>query len=258
MSDAMKLIRYDSESQSANIVMHAPIGTGKTTFVAKSTKPIFVLTENGLGNNTVPHFPLANTLEEVLEYLQALISDQEHQFETVVIDSLDWLEPLIWAYVAKVHSVRSIEDLSYGKGYLLATDVWRKILGLLTELRTKRKMMSILVCHCQVKRYDSPEHEPYDRYVLKLHHRAAALIEEWSDILLFANFITTTVKTDVGFGNTVVRGVGSGKRSLYTEARPAFIAKNRFGLPPVLPLSWADFSAALTAAKMKGATNVTN
>ncbi len=124
MTDAMKLIRYDSESQSANIVMHAPIGTGKTTFVAKSTKPIFILTENGLGNNTVPHFPLANTLEEVLEYLQALISDQEHQFETVVIDSLDWLEPLIWSYVAKVHSVRSIEDLSMSRRLLLQQGIY--------------------------------------------------------------------------------------------------------------------------------------
>jgi len=253
MSNLLERVQQNSKEQKANVVIYGPAGSGKTTFAAASSKPIFVITEQGLGIHDVPHLPLITSFEMIIEYLQALISEV-HLYETVVIDSIDWLEPLVWAHVAKQQSVKSIEDLSYGKGYILATDYWRKIIALLSDLRVKRNMMTILISHAQVKRYDSPELEPYDRYTLKLHHRASALIEEWSDILLFANFQATTVKTDVGFGNSVVRGVGTGRRNLYLEERPAFIAKNRYGLPPILPLSWAEFSAALAAAKSKGAT----
>lgn len=35
-------------------------------------------------------------------------------------------------------------------------------------------MTIIQIAHTDVKRFDSPEHDPYDRYVIKLHTRAAA------------------------------------------------------------------------------------
>ena len=37
-------------------------------------------------------------------------------------------------------------------------------------------MTVILVGHAEIKRFDSPETEPYDRYQPKLHARASALI----------------------------------------------------------------------------------
>jgi hypothetical protein len=43
----------------------------------------------------------------------------------------------------------------------------------------------------------------------------------------------------------VTRALGSGERVLYTAERPAFLAKNRYGLPDVLPLAWAAFAEAM-------------
>ena len=43
----------------------------------------------------------------------------------------------------------------------------------------------------------------------------------------------------------VARAVGSGDRLLHTAERPAFIAKNRFGLPETLPLDWAALAAGI-------------
>ncbi|MDO8605938.1 MAG: AAA family ATPase [Phaeospirillum sp.] len=97
---------------------------------------------------------------------------------------------------------------------------------------------AIQIAHTEIKRFDSPEHEPYDRYIIKLHARAAALMQEHSDAVLFANYRISTVKSDVGFNKKVTRALGSGERVLYTAERPAFLAKNRYGLPDVLPLSW--------------------
>jgi len=106
-------------------------------------------------------------------------------------------------------------------------------------------MTVIQLAHTDIRRFDSPEHEPYDRYVIKLHARAAALLQEHSDVVLFANYRISIAKADVGFNKKVTRAVSSGERVLYTTERPAFLAKNRYGLPDVLPLDWQAFAAAM-------------
>jgi hypothetical protein len=123
--------------------------------------------------------------------------------------------------------------------------LWRQYLDGLNALRDERGMTVIQIAHTDIKRFDSPEHEPYDRYVIKLHARAAALLQEHSDVVLFANYRISTVKADVGFNKKVNRALGSGERVLYTAERPAFLAKNRYGLPDVLPLDWQAFAAAM-------------
>ena len=205
---------------------------------------MFVLTEDGLGTLDVPHFPLARKFEDVMEALAALYSEP-HDFKTVVIDSVDWLEPLIWVRTCQDNGWPSIEEPGYGKGYIAALGPWRDYLEGLNALRNERGMTVIQIAHTEIRRFDSPEHEPYDRYVIKLHARAAALLQEHSDVVLFANYRISTVKADVGFNKKVTRALGSGERVLYTAERPAFLAKNRFGLPDSLPLSWEAFAAAM-------------
>jgi len=50
-------------------------------------------------------------------------------------------------------------------------------------------------------------------------------------------------------GGTRTRAVGSGERVLYTEERPAWLAKNRYGLPSEMDLSWDAFINALKGDK---------
>jgi len=65
------------------------------------------------------------------------------------------------------------------------------------------------------------------------------------DAVLFANYRISTVKSDAGFGKKVTRAVGGGDRVLYTEERPAFLAKQRYNLPAMIPMLWSDFAAAV-------------
>ena len=226
------------------ILVYGVAGIGKTTFATSAGEPVVLLTEDGLGTIKVPHFPLARSFNEVMEALAALYSEP-HDYNTVVVDSVDWLEPLVWRHACKDNGWRSIEDPGYGKGYLAALDLWRQYLDGLNALRDERGMTVIQIAHADIKRFDSPEHEPYDRYVIKLHARASALLQEHSDVVLFANYRISTVKSDIGFNKKVTRALGSGERVLYTAERPAFLAKNRFGLPDVLPLDWQAFAAAM-------------
>lgn len=83
-------------------------------------------------------------------------------------------------------------------------EFWRQYLDGLNALRDERGMTVVQIAHTDIKRFDSPEHDPYDRYVIKLHTRAAALLQEHADIVLFANYRISTVKADVGFNKKLI------------------------------------------------------
>jgi len=247
MAMTLAQLNRAADTKPPRILVHGVAGVGKTTFAAQASAPVFVQTEDGLGTLSVPHFPLARTFEEVIEALVALYTE-EHDLQTVVVDSVDWLEPLIWAKACRENGWASIEDAGYGKGYIAALGLWRQYLDGLNALRDDRGMTVVQIAHTDIKRFDSPEHDPYDRYLIKLHARAAALLQEHSDVVLFANYRISTVKADVGFNKKVNRALGSGERVVHTAERPAFLAKNRYGLPETLPLDWQAFAQAMPEA----------
>jgi hypothetical protein len=240
MAINLKSIKKNTELLPPRIMLYGPHGLGKTTFGAGAPNPIFILTEDGLGQIEADHFPLATTFTQVQEALASLTGD--HDFQTVVIDSLDWLDNLVWE---EINTKYDAKDLAYGKGAVIAADYWRKVLDTLNVLRAKG-MASILLAHCEIKRFDSPEVEPYERYQPKLQARSSALVQEWCDMVLFTNYKTLVKTTDVGFNNKVTRGTSTGERIMHTNERPAYLAKNRYNLPDQLPLEWSALAEAIT------------
>lgn len=223
------------------ILIYGPQGLGKSTFGSKAPNPVFIQTEDGLDAIDVPAFPLAKTWAEVKKYLTELCNE-DHDYRSVVIDSLDWLEPLMWQHLIaerptdeKGRPVKAIEDYGFGKGYVHVMDYWNEYIRAVNYLRSERNMMVIQTAHAQVKRFDNPETDAYDRYEIKLHKSAAAKIQEHSDMVLFTNYYVGVKKEDVGFNGERKRAIGNGDRILYTEERPAFLAKNRYGLPAEIP-----------------------
>jgi hypothetical protein len=235
-------IRRNTALAAPRVLVYGVEGIGKSTFAAGAPSPVFIQTEDGLGALQVDHFPIATRVSDVLDAIGSLFSD-DHEFKTVVIDSLDWLETLIWRDIEAKYDAK---DLAYGKGAMIAADKWREILDGLTALRNERGMAVVLIAHTEIKRFDSPETEPYDRYQPKLQARSSALVREWCDAVFFANYKTIVKKDDVGFNKTVARGISTGERMLFTSERPAYMAKNRYSLPESIPLSWEAFEKAIT------------
>ena len=238
-------IQTGRENKPPRIMLYGQEGVGKSTFGASAPAPIFIQTEDGLGEIDCCKFPLAQSVEDVIIELTAL-RDEEHNFRTVVIDSLDWLERLIFDEICKEFGVRSIEkaDGGYGKGYVDALVHWRKVLALLDDLRNKRSMMVILLAHAKVERFEDPENAAYDRYSPRLHKHAASLVSEWVDTVLFATKRMRVSKD--GDSRTIAAPIGAdgGERIIRTNGSPACIAKNRYGLPNEIPLSWDEFVQA--------------
>lgn len=249
MAISLASISRDPIIAPPRVVLYAPHGVGKTTWGAGAYAPILLPLEDGRGTLDVPAFPLLKSWQEVTEALGALVNE-EHQYSTVLVDSLDWLEPLIWAETCARHKQPDIESFGYGKGFLHACDVWREFFAALKVLRETKNMAVVMLAHTEIKQFADPNSEPYDRYQIKLQARASALVEEWADCVLFANYRTYISKADAGFNKKIARGVGTGERVLYTEERPGFRAKNRYSLPAELPMpkvgGWQVFMDALT------------
>lgn len=227
------------------VVLYGVEGIGKTTFAANAPGTIFIGAEDGSANLDVTRFPSPESYQDILDAIGALYQD-EHDFKTVVLDSIDWAETLIFEAVAREHNVTGIEGLGYGKGYIYAVDKFTQMLRGFDALVSKG-MNVIVVGHALVKTFNDPEFEPYDRYSLKLSKQDMPKLTEWCDALLFANYDTTVVNVGTD-KNPNVRAKSFNKRQLYTERRAAFDAKNRFGLPDRLPLSWDAFWQAYLQA----------
>ena len=230
------------------IGLYGPGGVGKTTFAASAPKVVFLGTDDGSDHMDVARLEIPKTWQEV----KAVVSDllmEEHPYETLAIDTINGFEALVWAYVCKEAGVKSIEDVDggFGKGYVRAEEEWIEFFKSLKRLR--QKMNVIVLGHSKIKASeDLYQGERYDRNVLKMDQRAADLLLESVDCMFFANFEQIASK-EKGAKKAKMRG--EGRRRIFTEQRPAFLAKSRFDIPFEMDLSWADFIAAVAACVPK-------
>lgn len=218
---------------------------GKSTFAASAPNSIGICTEDGMAGIDAQAFPICQTLDDVYKYINGL-SDEEHGFSSLFLDSLDWLEPLLQSHVCKANGWPDIESAGYGKGYVAAATEWRKLLDLLEKLRVKRRMAVILICHVKQTRIESPIAEAYDGYTLKLNQKASSLVSEWVDIIGFAAQHINLKKPAEGFG--AKKALKHADRVLHLEAHPAYPSGNRFGLLDC-KLDWSSFAQQLTNAQ---------
>ena len=246
MAFNLQSIQRTKRLRAPKIVIAGPGKIGKTTFAAHAPNAVGILTEDGADAVDAAAFPLAQSLDDVYSAIGTLLNE-DHQYESVFIDSLDWLEPLLHAHVCAANKWANIEAPGYGKGYIAAAEEWRTLLSGLEALRQQKNMAVILIAHDKIKRFESPMHDGYDQYTIKLHDRASALVQEWADVIGWANYQVITTEADAKFGGKETKARTTGKRILHVEPHPAHMGGNRFGLKN-MPLSWEAFAAALAAS----------
>jgi AAA domain len=213
------------------IPIHGSEGIGKTSLAAKFPASVFLQTEDGTpAGISITTFGFLDTYARVYEALVALASEA-HNFKTAVIDSLDSLESAIWQDVCATQGWTSIETPGFGKGYVVVDRSWLDLLAAFDYLRRQRGMMTVLLAHSAIERIDDPRTASYTSYQLRLHRRARGLIQDQMDAIGFLAPDLNIQSEDVGFGKKRSRADGGSTRWLHWEARPSFVAKNRYGLP---------------------------
>lgn len=249
MATSLANLQRGPRMRPPRMVIYGEHKIGKSTFAASFPGAVFIKTEDGLDHIDANSFPLCETYGAVIECINALLTEP-HEFQTACIDSLDWLERLIFAQACadSGKGYKSIEDFGYGKGYVEALKYWHEVIGGLDALRA-RGMAVVCLAHHQIKRFDAPDIESYDQYRIKLHEKAGALLQEWADVIGFCAEETHTKKSETGFNKEVVRAIGTGRRLLHLRGRPSFQAGNRYNLPAAIQLDANAFFAAFNAAQ---------
>lgn len=223
------------------VLLYGEPKIGKTTFAAESESPIFLGAEDGTNEFDIARLPQPRSWEEAFEGIDFL-THSDHNWKTLVVDTVDWLEPLCWKHLCATRKTKDgatatdIEAYGYGDGFRIALDLWRTYLARLERLRDRRGMWIIQLAHSHVKTFKNPVGPDYDRYTLRMHEKAAALMREWSDIVLYVREEVYTHEQ-----KKRVKGVGKGPRVMHTMGSAAWDAGSRLSLPETIPLDWREF-----------------
>lgn len=226
-------------------VIYGVHGVGKTRLASEFPDPYYLPTlgEEPPEGVDLPSPGTAETFDEVLDVIGWLLTE-EHDRKTLIIDSLDGLEPLVWAHTCAQNGWANIEDAGFGKGYVAADAVWREFITGIQALRDAG-IAAVLIAHTEITRFDSPTSDPFSRYGIKLHKRASALIQEAAQFVGFINYRHSLKEKEVGFNKKVAHAEGSGERQIHLEERPGFLAKSRYETPASLTYKLGQGYAAL-------------
>ena len=214
------------------IVLYGVEGIGKSTFGASLPDPFFISTEGGsdLFDVTRVEISHASQLEEVFTYL----SQNLDKWKSLVIDSIDWLEYIIGAEIAKQNKADILENIKWNKGGVFLQRRMKSILSGPLEFFKKKGKFVLLIGHTEVQTFTDPElSDSYDRYSLKAHKKTQQLYKEWSDCLFFANY-----DKDLINGKAITQG----KRLVWANHSASLDAKNRFSIPDGLELNFNNFT----------------
>lgn len=223
------------------VLIHAADKVGKSSFAAGAPSPVFIGMEGGLEQLGPARYPQPESFDDVLAALEDL-RVSPHDFKTVVVDPVNWLERFIFQEVCKEYGKSNIDEVLGGfqKGQGRAIKFWDMMLSALDALRDERRMHVILTAHTAVRNQKNPEAQDWGSWQPAMDKVGAERMKQWVDAILFARLEEFAKSVD-----GKVKGRSTGARVLLTQSNAAYAAGNRFGLPEELPLSWADFWRAV-------------
>lgn len=219
------------------IIFYGSPGIGKTTLASEFPNPVFLQTEDSAPTGvTLKTFGVIKDLTTFYDAEAALLKE-EHDFKTVVVDSLRILQNLVFEHLCNRKKIKSIEDLPYGKGYDLALSYWESFLKGMNRLRNEKNMNIIYIGHSAVTRVSNPILEPYDRFTLDLHKKLANRMQIEVDAVIFLNNTLVppqrkqfdSFKKEKPIKNKLLDQV-----KMYTVENISYEAKNRYNLPEVI------------------------
>lgn len=217
------------------LMIYGLSGVGKSTLASKLKKPIFIDMEGGLNYMDVDRTPTLTSYDAFFKTLGELYNAAEadkREYDTIVIDSVDWLVRKIVEKAAGIDKKNLTETLNrsnggYGQGkQVLENHIRTQLLPFLVLLN-KKGYGICLIAHADRKVIMSADGNDVEQITPKIDVNTMNVFVEWCDSVLY-------LKRDI-----------DGERILVLESDNTALAKNRTGLTGEVKLSDVDINKLL-------------
>lgn len=235
MGFSMNDVQKGAVSMPRKIIIYGPPKLGKSTLAGATKGALMIPTEDRVSHIDCEKAPVAKTYEEIMDVFNFLLTEKKHPYKRVIIDSLDWFEPMLHNYICKKNNFKSLTDdknkeTAFQKGLkYLAVEGWKTFLHNCDVLRDAG-IDVIIVAHSHNITINPPTSDSYDKSVMKIDKNALSVIEEWADVIAFYDK-EIYVLTDDKSLNKRGKALSSKKRILHLSGEnPAMINGNSYGL----------------------------
>lgn len=230
----MQVIRQATPT-APKLMVYGLSGVGKSTLASKLKNPIFIDMEGGLNYMDVPRTPTLTTYEAFFKVLGELYQAAENgkrEYDTIVIDSVDWLVRKIVEQAAGINKKNLEETLNrsnggYGNGKQVLENHIRTSLLPFLVLLNKNGYGICLIAHADRKVLMNSEGSDVEQIAPKIDVNTMNTFVEWCDNVFY-------LKKDI-----------SGERVLVLESDDSALAKNRLSLTGEVKLKDIDINKLL-------------
>lgn len=215
-------------------------GAGKSSLAAKLKKPIFLDFEGGLSYLGVDRTPQITSLDTFYTYLVELYrkaeSKEGREYDTIVIDSTDWMVRKVVEKAAGID--RDNLDMTLNKsnggygngGQVLINHIRTKLLPTLVLLN-KKGYAICLIAHAERKTLMDEDGVNTDRIAPKIDEKTMHVFVEWVDDVFY------------------LKKGADGERVLVLDGDDNVLAKNRQNLTGEVKLADVDINELLKPKK---------
>lgn len=234
-----ELIPQKPEARPPIITICGDAGTGKTSFAATFPDPIFIRVEDGLGrihaDVTVPDtFPMVKREEDLQAQLMWLLNE-DHNYKTVVIDSVSALETVFTDAILKQDGRAQTLSTAlggYGAGYAALASRHRGIRKMCGLVNARKGMAVVFIGHADLETMRLPDSDDYQRYSLRLNGKSLPPYVDDVDLVGFVRLVSA-LRGDEGDRKRVI---SNGDRELVCYATAASVSKNGYGITEPLDM----------------------
>lgn len=242
----MKILTGKHLNKPYRLLLYGESGIGKSTLANTAKRPIFVDIEEGLSQIDCHRTPKIKTISQLGDVVTFLLTKKD-DYDTIIIDTADALDVLITEEICRHNNKESLSAFGYGAGFDLLNRTWGKVVDGFEKLVDKGFNLVILA-HPMVKKFDDPSlSDGYDKIILRLHQKPAALLMGRMDAVWYYAFETMVT----GKANEKKKAVTTGSRIIHTRKKAAFDAKCRYDLPERIEVS-ERFNLEIFEQKIKG------